>query len=105
MSLDSQWGFGLGVLFTLMVIFGGYFAIAGYDAGILSTTVSFTVADSDPTDLTIYTTDGEILKTNKFEWKRLRVNTSYLCDKGTSYDSFRNCREIELSGGNTNAGV
>lgn len=54
--------------------------------------ISFVAIDHDKSDNTIYTSDGEILVTNKYQWGRIELNKTYVCDKGDG-KSVYNCHE------------
>ena len=54
--------------------------------------ISFTVIDHDESDHSVYTTDGEILTTNRYQWKRIELNKTYNCYEGP-WDTFDNCHE------------
>lgn len=55
----------------------------------------FTVADKDGSDLTFYTTDGEILTTNKYQWRQLAINHTYRCEVAPMFSGgVANCQEM-----------
>jgi hypothetical protein len=82
-------------------VFGFCFAIGCVLAFGIATTnveqqhpnaISFTVVDHDISDYTVYTSKGEILATNKYQWKILELNKTYVCDDGF-VNRFSNCFE------------
>ena len=89
---DFNVGFFVGFAFAIMLIVAAFAASTTQEKQ-FPEAISFTTIDKDITDSTIYTTDGEILTTNKYLWMRIELNKSYVCDKGF-INHISNCHEV-----------
>lgn len=83
-------GFIVGIMIMILV-----YVILLYPVQQYPEATSFTVIDHDESDRTIYTSDGNILRANKYQWKRLELNKTYVCDE-EFLNSVSNCHEVNI---------
>lgn len=87
----SFFDFLIGAGFVLFCVIAFNMSIANINQS-YPEAVSFTVIDHDASDNSIYTSDGDILFTNRYQWKRLELNKTYVCDERI-VNHVSNCHE------------